>query len=137
MVALADRLRYRGPFLSADERSRLGSEAGRDGALALRWDERVRRFADDRPLPAGFAAARCAGSSTRSPGRSTSTTTRRARRRSAAEVPHALGEALATDVPLRADAAVGALSGAGLLRRVPRPAPPAMSRAAWPMTEDR
>jgi hypothetical protein len=101
MIAMADRLRYRGPFLSADELSRLGSEAGRDRDLALRWHERVRRFADDRPLPEGFARGNLRWQlDTLS--WSFHLDDPSARRRSAAEVPHAIGEALATDVPLRA-----------------------------------
>jgi hypothetical protein len=124
MIALADRLRYRGPLLTADELSRLGAEPGRDRDLALRWHERVRRFADDRPLPVGFA---------RGPLRWQLDTLSwsfhldgdpAARRRSAAEVPHAIGEALATDVPLRATPLSGRYpalaSYAAFLGRLPR-----------------
>ena len=106
MILLARGLRYRGPLLSADERA--GLERGRDGAsghdrdLALRWDALVRRFTDDRALPKGFA---------RGPLRWQLDTLAwsfhldddpDAPRRSPAEVPHALAEALAVDVPLRA-----------------------------------
>ncbi|HMB05603.1 MAG TPA: hypothetical protein VKP69_17945 [Isosphaeraceae bacterium] len=101
MTALARRLRYRGPFLTADERARLAGEPGRDRDLALAWDARVRRFADDRALPGDFA---------RGPLRWQLDTLAwsfhldddpDAPRRSPAEVPHALAEMLAIDDPVR------------------------------------
>jgi hypothetical protein len=54
MRRIAERLRYRGPRLSADDLGRLraGSSPGR--ARALAWDAHIRRFAPDRPLPADF-----------------------------------------------------------------------------------
>ena len=70
MTVLAIRVRYRGPLLTAQERANLEAESGRGSATGrCAWDARVRRFADDRPLPADFAQGRSAGSSTRSPGR--------------------------------------------------------------------
>ena len=88
---LADALRYRGPLLGEEERARLASTAGPEPARALEWDAHIRRFVDDRPLPADLDAgplrrqldllcwtlhAPIDGSP------------------SAAEVPHALGDAL-------------------------------------------
>src|SRR5205085_399729 len=55
MVLLAEELRYRGPMLSDAELARLASLPDREGALALRWHDRIGRFAVDRPLPADFA----------------------------------------------------------------------------------
>jgi hypothetical protein len=102
MTRIADRLRYRGRLLSPGELARLGRERGKDRDLALAWHARVRRFAGDRPLPAGFA---------RGPLRWQLDTlswsfhldggSRAARRRRAAEVPHALAEFLTVDVPTR------------------------------------
>ncbi len=106
MVLLDRNLRYRGPYLSAADRARLedgrGPDSGHERSLALRWDAHIRRFADDRPLPDDFARA----------------TLRRqlatlcwsfhldidptAPRRSPAEIPHALADALAVDLPVRA-----------------------------------
>jgi hypothetical protein len=100
MTALAQRVRFRGPFLTAQERGRLAAESGRDRDLALAWDARVRRFADDRPLPADFA---------RGPLRwqletlawSYHLDDEDTLRRSPAEIPHALANALAVDLPVR------------------------------------
>jgi hypothetical protein len=125
MTALAHRLRYRGPFLTVQERARLAaeSESGRERDRALAWDAQVRRFADDRPLPADFA---------RGPLRWQLDTLAwsyhlddpDAARRSPAEVPHALAEALAVDLPVRPTplaARYPALSAyASFLARLPR-----------------
>ena len=54
MARLADRLRYRGPFLSAADRARLDSEPEADRLRALAWDAHLRRFLPDRPLPRDF-----------------------------------------------------------------------------------
>jgi hypothetical protein len=54
MEAIDRGLRYQGPWLSVPDRARLANDPHRDSALALGWDARVRRFADDRPLPADF-----------------------------------------------------------------------------------
>lgn len=102
MALWARELRYDGPRLSADERGRLSHTAGRDAALALRWDEHVRRFLADRPLPEGFARGplrwqldtliwsyHLDGAAT-APGRS------------APEVVHALADGLAVDLPVHA-----------------------------------
>jgi hypothetical protein len=104
MERLARGLRYRGPYLSDAERDRLAADPGHDAALALRWDARVRRFADDRPLPDNFRrrplrdqvaalvwSFRSEGSLGDEPG---------GPRRSASEVVLSLGEALSVDLPL-------------------------------------
>jgi hypothetical protein len=54
MLRLSERLRYRGPLLSADQRTLLRSE-GPEGSRALAWDDRIRNFLPDRPLPGDFA----------------------------------------------------------------------------------
>jgi hypothetical protein len=102
MVLLAERLRYRGPTLSTAELSRLAAGPDREGTLALRWHDQVRRFADDRRLPDDFARGplrwqldTLAWSFHLDPADDPA-----ASRRSDAEVPDALGEALAVDVPL-------------------------------------
>lgn len=56
MAQIAERLRYRGPLLTADERERLERESAPGRARALAWDTHIRRFLPDRPLPADFAA---------------------------------------------------------------------------------
>ena len=128
MVLLARKLRYRGPFLSADERARLedgrGPGSDHERSLALRWHAHIRRFADDRPLPADFA---------RGPLRWQLATLcwsfhldddPTAPRRSPAEIPHALADALAVDLPVRAtplSARYPALAGyVEFLGRLPR-----------------
>jgi hypothetical protein len=101
MVLLAERLRYRGPRLSEAELARLATLPDRDGTLALRWHDRIGRFADDRPLPGDFARGplrwqldtlawsfHLDGSRDRGRGRDPS------------EIPHMLGASLAVDVPL-------------------------------------
>jgi hypothetical protein len=99
MVLLADQLRYRGPSLSAAEQARLATDPDRSAALALRWHAQVRRFADDRPLPIGFETGPLRWQLDtlawsfhldRDPSGG---------RRSDAEVPLALGEELAVDLP--------------------------------------
>jgi hypothetical protein len=104
MTALAERLRYRGPWLSSAELAELEDEtgpgSGRDRTQALEWHTRTRRFAADRALPAGF----CDG-----PLRWQLDTLAwtfhlddepASRRRSPAEIPHALADTLAVDVSL-------------------------------------
>ncbi len=99
MMHIAKELRYRGPLLTPDDRTRLAGEGGRNGRLALRWDESVRRYLDDRPLPDGFA---------RGPLRwqldtlvwSFHLDDLRTTHRTASEVVHALADALAIDVPV-------------------------------------
>jgi hypothetical protein len=54
MRRITGRLRYRGPWLSGAELARLRAETSPGRARALAWDEQVRRFAPDRPLPADF-----------------------------------------------------------------------------------
>ena len=54
MVLLADRLRYRGPLLSAADRDRLASEPEADRLRVLAWDAHLRHFLPDRPLPRDF-----------------------------------------------------------------------------------
>jgi hypothetical protein len=102
MVLLADRLRYRGPMLTQAEVISLAAAPDRDRVLALRWHARIGRFAADRPLPRGF---------TQGPLRWQLDTLAWSfhfdaeagavdRRRSVAEIPHALAAALASDLPL-------------------------------------
>ena len=55
MARLSERVRYRGPTLSAAELARLAAEADPDRDRALAWHDAVRTFVDDRPLPADFA----------------------------------------------------------------------------------
>jgi hypothetical protein len=97
MVRLAERLRYRGSFLSAADLARLRAEDHPDRDRALAWDDHVHRFAPDRPLPSDFA---------RGPIRWQLDTLAwsfhldddpDASRRSAAEVVHRLADALAFD----------------------------------------
>jgi hypothetical protein len=54
MMRLADRLRYRGPILSATDLARLASDSGPDSARARLWHAQVLRFRGDRPLPPDF-----------------------------------------------------------------------------------
>ena len=98
MVLLAERLRYRGPFLTADELRRLAAEPEPDRNRARTLDDQARRFAADRPLPAVFA---------RGPLRWQLDTLAWSfhlepdPRLSAAEVPHALANVLAVEGPAR------------------------------------
>ena len=127
MVLLAGRLRYRGPLLSAAERASLAvaPRSDRDSALALRWHAQMRRFAGDRPLPADFARGplgwqldTLAWSFHLDPDDLSGG------RRSPSEVVHALGEALASDLPLapcRLSARLPALAAyRAFLGRLPR-----------------
>jgi hypothetical protein len=127
MVLLAGRLRYRGPLLSPAERASLAvaPRSDRDSALALRWHGQMHRFAPDRPLPADFARGPLewqldtfAWSFHLDPHDLSDG------RRSSSEVVHALGEALATDLPLapcRLSERYPALGGyRDFLRRLPR-----------------
>lgn len=120
MALIAARLRYRGPWLAADDVA--GLPAG-DQARARAWDARVRQFAADRPLPADFAGG---------PLRwqldtfawSFHVEASRDRGRTPAERVHALADALAIDVALNATPGVErspALSGyRAFLGRLPR-----------------
>jgi hypothetical protein len=98
MARISDRLRYRGPLLTPSERDRLAAGEDPDRARALAWDDRVRRFVADRPLPADFG---------RGPLRWQLDTLAWTfhldgdPRRSSAEVPRHLADALAVDVPTR------------------------------------
>ncbi len=106
MERFARVLRYRGPLLSEAERKELARDTGHDAALALRWDAHVRKFLDDRTLPPAFrdgpirrqidtlAWSFHAENEAKDPGGTVP-------KRSAAEVAHALVEALAIDLPLR------------------------------------
>ncbi len=105
MEKFASEVRYDGPTLSEADRAALAREASHDAALALRWDEHVRRFAGDEPLPSAFRSL-----STRAK------LTKLARvfhvesevlisgapHRSPAERVQELGDALAVDLPLHA-----------------------------------
>ncbi|WP_406698757.1 hypothetical protein V5E97_07710 [Singulisphaera sp. Ch08] len=105
MTTLADRLRYRGPWLSSAELAELQDESApgssRDRGLALEWHMQTRRFAPDRALPAGFQNGPLRWQldtlawSFHLDDEST------ALRRSPAEIPHALAHALAVDFSLR------------------------------------
>ncbi len=55
MGRFSARVRYRGPTLSTAEFARLRAESDPDRDRALAWHERVKDFADDRPLPDDFA----------------------------------------------------------------------------------
>jgi hypothetical protein len=55
MTRISDRLRYRGAILSRGDRDRLAADPDRDRDRALAWDDRIKAFADDRPLPGDFA----------------------------------------------------------------------------------
>jgi hypothetical protein len=55
MTRISDRLRYRGATLSEADRGRLATESDPDRDRALAWHDRIRVFADDRPLPGEFA----------------------------------------------------------------------------------
>ncbi|MEO6809377.1 MAG: hypothetical protein ABI353_09735 [Isosphaeraceae bacterium] len=98
MILVADRLRYRGPLLNAVERFRLADEPGPDAARALAWDDQLRHFLADRPLPADFALG---------PLRWQLATFAWSfhvpddPRRTAAEVPYDLADALSLNAPVR------------------------------------
>ncbi|GAC1472728.1 MAG: hypothetical protein NVSMB9_20320 [Isosphaeraceae bacterium] len=97
MERLARDARYRGPFLSEAERDRLARGGGHDATVALRWDEEVRRFADDRPLPADFRRRSLRGQLVAlawSFHREAEVAGRENGRRGTSEVAHALTEAL-------------------------------------------
>lgn len=55
MLRLAAKLRYRGPWLSEPELTRLRREGTLEAGRVLRWHEHLGHFRDDRPLPASFA----------------------------------------------------------------------------------
>ena len=54
MARISDRLRYRGATLSEADRARLAAEPDPDRDRALAWHDRIKAFADDRPLPGDF-----------------------------------------------------------------------------------
>ena len=105
MAAIAKRVRYRGPWLSSAELAALANKDGtidHDRAQALEWHARACRFAANRPLPAGFRDG---------PLRWQLDTLawsfhldlndhEDVRRRTPAEIPHALADALSVDVSL-------------------------------------
>lgn len=105
MMTLANRLRYRGPWLTAAELAELEDEAGpgssRDRSLAREWHVRVRRFAPDRVLPASFPTGPLRWQLDTLAWSFHLDDEPAARRRSPAEIPHALAHALALDVSLR------------------------------------
>jgi hypothetical protein len=119
LVAISERLRYRGALLSREEIERLRREPGSDQALT--WHDQIRRFVPDRPLPGDFSHG---------PLRwqldtlAWSFHVRPDRRLSAAEVPHALADALASRAPVRPSpfaARYGALGDYGrFLGRLPQ-----------------
>ena len=123
MERLAARLRYRGPWLAPSELERLEADRPRDpaAARALDWHAQVGRFADDRPLPAGFE---------RGPLRWQLDTLAWSFHlepdpiRSPAEVPHGLARDLAVDGPIRpnplADRHPALADYAAFLGRLPR-----------------
>ena len=105
MEELAAELRYTGPLLSEEDRRALEDEPSHDAKLALLWDEHIRKFAADRPLPADFRSrelgsrvALLAWSFHLDKSREASG---QPGRLSAAETVHALAESLAVDVALR------------------------------------
>ena len=106
MERLSRVLRYRGPLLSVPERAQLARDSDHDAALALRWDARVRKFLDDRPLPPGFRTGPIRRQietlawsfHAENEVRDAEGT---APKRSAAEVVQALTETLSVDLPLR------------------------------------
>jgi hypothetical protein len=97
MTAISQRLRYRGPLLSAQDLEQLKPPAG-ERESATRWHAHVLLFLPDRPLPADFA---------RGPLRWQLDTLvwsfhlKPDPRQSDAEVPLALAAALAVDGPVR------------------------------------
>ncbi|HEV3165310.1 MAG TPA: hypothetical protein VGZ22_14885 [Isosphaeraceae bacterium] len=103
MIALADRLRYRGPYLDEAELTRLMRERDPERAEALAWHRQVLRFAADRPLPADFA---------RGPLRwqldtlAWSFHVEPNPRWSVAEVPHALADVLAVERPIHSSSLI-------------------------------
>lgn len=54
MARISESARYRGRWLSDDERRRLRQDPDPEAVRALSWDEHLRRFAADRPLPNDF-----------------------------------------------------------------------------------
>ena len=58
MDHLAAKLRYNGPFLSESDRHSLQNDPRHEAELALCWEEHIRKFAADRPLPADFRSKR-------------------------------------------------------------------------------
>ena len=54
IARFSDRVHYRGPTLSAAELAGLAAEPDPDRDRALAWHERLKAFADDRPLPGDF-----------------------------------------------------------------------------------
>ncbi len=54
LKALKSIPRYRGPWLTAEERGRLARDDDPEARRALLWDALIHQFAADRPLPADF-----------------------------------------------------------------------------------
>ncbi len=104
MERIAGRLRYRGPLLTVAERQRLRSEPGAGRSRALAWDEQIRRFLPDRPLPPDFD-----GGPLRWQLETLAWSFHVALdpRLAAAEVPHALGHALAVEGSVRPNPLAG------------------------------
>jgi hypothetical protein len=105
MIAIAERLRYRGPWLSAEEVRRLTNDAdsssAHDRALALRWHACVRRFADDRALPERFTHGPLRWQLDVLAWSFHDDSDLSGHHLTTAEIPHALAESLTVDVPLR------------------------------------
>jgi hypothetical protein len=55
MARISDRLRYRGATLSEADRGRLAADPDPDRDRALAWHDRIKAFANDRPLSGDFA----------------------------------------------------------------------------------
>jgi hypothetical protein len=55
MARISDRLRYRGATLLEADRDRLAADPDPDRDRALAWHDRIKAFANDRPLPGDFA----------------------------------------------------------------------------------
>jgi hypothetical protein len=54
MRHVATNLRYKGPWLTDEQRSRLRDDGGEEARRALEWDAHLSHFAAERPLPEGF-----------------------------------------------------------------------------------
>ncbi|SIO30381.1 hypothetical protein SAMN05444166_3628 [Singulisphaera sp. GP187] len=104
MTALASQLRYRGPWLSSTELAEFEDEArpgsSHDRTLAREWHLRTRRFAPDRALPAHFRDGPLRWQLDTLTWSFHLDDEPNAHRRSPAEIPHALANALALDVSL-------------------------------------
>ncbi len=97
---MASELRYRGPLLSAADLVRLRRERAAGRARALAWDEQIRRFVPDRPLPDGFEDQPLNGQLSTF---AWSFHVPVDPRLTAEEIPQALGYALAVEGPIRSN----------------------------------